>query len=710
MVPTKLTFLFAVLALVGRAAPVGAQFVVDNSNLPSGSNNNSTTENVDFGDVDLDGDWDCAMADGGDDGNDQNRIWINQGNLQGGSVGNFQDETAARFPSVLDDSRDIEFADIDNDSDLDIYISNTAQITNQGNRWWVNLGAKQGGTMGFYNDETSTRWVGLGGAGSSIAPSQVLPLNTFIDWSCDCDFGDLDNDGDLDLVHSSYGGSFGGSVPTRLFLNDGDGHFSEFNPSGFQLTGPTISNGNPGLWCEGTQQADTTNSTGVNCDIASSALDIDVADIDGDFDLDILHGARNEAPRMFANRLDSSSLAPANGGALLFRDVTGAAFAPGYFAGTFGHYEQEMGDMDGDGDVDLYGLNWQTNFGFDDVVMENIGGFFSNQVVLGGSSDDDNEGDFIDYDNDGDLDLWVANFSGGDKLYRNNNNGGSSFSYTQVSAPFFSAVSLDADVCDTDNDGDYDVLVAEDNFQANTFCRNTTGVVDTHAPYIPAVEKLTNRPAEQAGAPIRAQVYDNAPYYITWYNPTEIQVTVDGCDLPAIPARSSAGQIFRAVMPGNLVGNVSYKWSSHDEYGNTGTSASSAYISSYGGPSFATTYGTGTNGSLGEPTISAISVPYVDSTLYLSTGNSAPGTPVLIYVTGSALPVPFQLGNILLANVGGPIFLSEAAVSNANGCATVAIPIPDSVSAGLQIFAQGFALGGVVDLLASTKGLQVTLQ
>ncbi|MCZ6597890.1 MAG: hypothetical protein O7B99_09650, partial [Planctomycetota bacterium] len=83
----------ALLALVGLAAATAAQnFVVDSSVVPSGLGINNT-ENVDFGDVDLDGDWDAVLADGGDTGNDQNRIWINQGGLQAGTIGFFSDET-----------------------------------------------------------------------------------------------------------------------------------------------------------------------------------------------------------------------------------------------------------------------------------------------------------------------------------------------------------------------------------------------------------------------------------------------------------------------------------------------------------------------------------------------------------------------------------------------------------------------------------------
>ena len=63
-----------------------AQYVVDSAKLPSGPGINSRSENIDFGDIDLDGDWDIAVADGGDGGNDQNRAWINFGGLQGGTL------------------------------------------------------------------------------------------------------------------------------------------------------------------------------------------------------------------------------------------------------------------------------------------------------------------------------------------------------------------------------------------------------------------------------------------------------------------------------------------------------------------------------------------------------------------------------------------------------------------------------------------------
>jgi len=557
--------LLGLLALGGSAS--AQQLPRNTTDIP---NNTGYTENVDFADIDLDGDWDAALAEGGDNGNDQNNLWRNNGFAQGGTVGVFTDVTAAQFPAQVDQSRDIEFVDFDADGDHDIYVSNTSQLSNQGNKWWTNMGGAQGGTTGFYQDQTAARWTGLGAAGSSIAPSQLI-AGSFIDFSCDCDFGDMDNDGDLDLAHSSYGGAFGGNVPTRLFLNNGAGLFTEFNPSGFQLTGQTIAAGNPGLWCQGTQSANTTNATGTNCDIASSALDLDYGDIDGDFDLDILHGARQEVPRMFQNRFAEG------GGVLAYRDVSGSAFPAGYSTGN-GHYEQEMGDQDGDGDIDIYGLNWLAAFGFDDIVLKNNGsGVFGSQATLSGSSADDNEGDYFDYNNDGDLDLFIANFSGQEKVYSNNGTGAYSLVATGTAIPSDSTTTLDADCADVDNDGDVDVFVANDANQNEWYLKNSTTSNDTFAPTIPRLEQAPNRTAGASPTVVRFWSNDNQAYYVQAYYTARVDVSVNGGPVTSYSAKTQWGQQFRVEIPGALVGTITYQAFVTDRDGNTGSSAVKTY-------------------------------------------------------------------------------------------------------------------------------------
>ena len=82
---------------------------------------------------------------------------------------------------------------------------------------------------------------------------------------------------------------------------------------------------------------------------------------------------------------------------------------------------------------------------------------------------------------------------------------------------------------------------------------------------------------------IRAQVYDNAPYYITWYNETTLNYTVDGGPTSAVPMTSSGGQIFRGELPGMLNGHIMYWVSSEDEYGNQGSSSPRSFNSTSGG-------------------------------------------------------------------------------------------------------------------------------
>jgi hypothetical protein len=634
--------------------PLSAQvFVKAPGQIPAGAPfNASRTENVDFGDVDLDGDFDVAMADGGDCCNDQNRLWVNQGGAQGGTIGFFEDETAAQCPNVADQSRDVEFADFDGDGDLDLCTANTSQTVSQTNRFWCNQGGLQAGTVGFYADETQARWVGLALPASSIAASQLLPGGGYIDYSCDSDFADLDDDGDLDLVQSSYGGAFGGQVPTRLFLNDGAGFFGEHNPSGFKLTGQTLPTGSPALWAEGTQLANTLESGGANADIATTALDIELGDVDGDWDVDILHGARQEPPRMFQSRLSET-------GVVIWRDVTGSAFAPGYSSGN-GHYEQEFGDFDDDDDLDILGVNWFNNF--EDDTLRNSGGFFAEVTKLPGSVADDNEGDFGDYDNDGDLDLYIASWSGQDKLYRNElaQTGAPSFVPAQAELPTLTQVSLDADWGDIDGDGDSDVLVATNNNAPNELLLNTSEVPDTHAPRAVRLEQAPDRSSSAVPTFVRAHLYDNAPYYATWYADVVLDFRVDGGPWYTLPMPCVGGQLFRGEISGALIGTIEYRVRAADLSGNVGLSQVQSFTALDGGCNGSiTTYCTAKPTSLPgcSPSFYLNGVPSASAkTAFTVNVNSVPGgnPGLFLYTTNGAAATPIQTAFGFLCIQSGP--------------------------------------------------------
>ncbi len=663
------------------------------------------TQGIDLGDVDLDGDWDVGLAEAS---GENNRIWINQGGLQLGTLGFFADETALRLPSINDDSRDVDFADIDGDADPDWYTSNTSDVSANGDRWLINTGGIQPGVLGFYVEETAQRWVGLGSPPSSLAPSTLFS-GTFLDWAEDSAFGDLDNDGDLDLFHSSAGGHLSGMVPSRVFLNDGHGYFEEFNPSGFSLPGSSIPSGSPGLWCEGTQQSNTLDASGAFCDIACSALDVDLGDADGDYDLDILHGALFETTRLFANRLDGSPLAPALSTGLGFRDVTGLAFPVPHTVGQ-GHYEEELGDLDGDADLDVLGVDWNV-FGFnvESVLWRNAGaGSFGEPTGLMDFDTEEHDGDFVDCENDGDLDLYMSSFGAQDHLYRNDTAAAGALQFVLASLPPTTG-GPDVDVCDTDGDGDYDVLVGG---APDVFLRNVTQVPDSSAPRVTHPQPVADHAASPGFLPLRTHVYDNAPDYLTRHDQTRLQVAVGSLALPEIPARPSGGQVFRAEMPANLVGTVAYRFASTDEHGNTGVSAVQTYAGSYAS-AFQTSYGSGTSGLAGgEPVLNALSVPFALSTFHLGLASGAPsGTPAVLALASHPLIPGVDLPGLLLLNLGGTPLLVATLDLGFNGGAVLALPLA-AIPPGVHAFAQGFVLdptaGGA--LFASSKGLELVTQ
>jgi hypothetical protein len=668
---TVRVFGVAAAATLCAQAPAAAQALKNTpTQIPQGSpNNNSFTENIDFADADLDGDFDAILADGGDCCNDQNRIWMNQGGAQAGTLGFFADETATRFPAVLDDSRDVDFVDVDGDGDQDIYVSNTAQITNQTNRFLVNMGGIQAGTAGFFQDQTAAHWINLGindgsTTFSSISPSLVLGSGGFIDWSCDCVFGDLDNDGDIDLVHTTYGGSFAGGVPSRIFLNNGNGGYEEHNPGHAQLAGQGIPNGTPALWAEGLFQNGTTNATGAFADIADTPLGVEIGDFDADFDIDILQGARNEYPRVYINRLQQT------GGTLIWRDQTETALASKATGG--GNYEQEMGDFDNDGDLDIYGLNWS---GLSDIVAKNNGnGTFAAASTLPGSGSDDNEGDFFDYNNDGNLDIFVTNFSGQDRLYRNDGPPNYTFTLTVGELSSYSNTGLGSDASDVDLDGDYDFLVGNDGGQANVFLLNTTQVADTHAPKLQHLEQAPDRFPSAVPTVVRVAVHDNSSWNIAQFNTTTLEYRINGGPINVAPMVYAGGNVFRGEIDGSISGVVSYQARSEDEHGNSGLSTTLAYTS--GACSGATaTYCTAKPSSLpgctavigfsGTPSLSA------GSGFVVSAG-PAPGGNVglFLYTTQGQAAVPANLpfGFLCIKSPGFFRFASQAGGGTSGVC------------------------------------------
>lgn len=150
------------------------------------------TRDMEVGDLTGNGFPDIVVA----NENDDNRILFNNGS------GIYLDQTGSRLPliSAIEETREVELADIDGDGDLDIYFSNV-RIFESGadpqDRLLINNG------QGVFSDVTSSQ----------------LPQKTTN--TLDTDFMDIDGDGDLDILT----GNFNGGV--QVFLNNGAGTFTD---------------------------------------------------------------------------------------------------------------------------------------------------------------------------------------------------------------------------------------------------------------------------------------------------------------------------------------------------------------------------------------------------------------------------------------------------------------------------------------------------
>ncbi|RKU13604.1 hypothetical protein C6502_04365 [Candidatus Poribacteria bacterium] len=290
---------------------------------------------------------------------------------------------------------------------------------------------------------------------ANIAPH--LGLDTF-DLSGGAIVDDFDNDNYLDIVVSTWDPA--GQI--HFFRNNRDGTFSEQ-----------------------TEQAELAGLYG--------GLNLIQADYDNDDDVDILvlRGAWLEAAGQHPNSLLR------NNGYGTFTDVT---FDAGLGEVHYPTQTASWGDYDNDGNLDLYIGNESTetfnapcqlfrNNGdgtFSDVAaeagVENYG--FTKSVIWG------------DYNGDRFLDLYVSNFKGANRLYRNNGNG----TFTDVAEQLnvdLPMRSFPAWFWDFNNDGVLDLFASAYSAGISHLAANALGIAIGTPPSTAGPESRTsyhNRP------------------------------------------------------------------------------------------------------------------------------------------------------------------------------------------------------------------------
>ena len=181
-------------------------------------------------------------------------------------------------------------------------------------------------------------------------------------------------------------------------------------------------------------------------------------------------------PRLYEGELD---ILYHNNGDGTFTDTTESA---GFSEATGRGLALAWGDYDDDGDMDVYIANdADQNF----LYRNNGDGTFTDVSLTAGvglSEDGEAENgmgvDFGDYDNDGRLDLIVTNFQGQtNTLYHNEGNGlFSDVSYASkigtMSLPY---LAWGVSFCDYDNDGYQDLFIANGHLDENVQAFNPTG-------------------------------------------------------------------------------------------------------------------------------------------------------------------------------------------------------------------------------------------
>ncbi len=351
--------------------------------------------------------------------------------IPGGSL-KFREVTVEAGVGSVSYGMGVAVGDYDNDGDPDLYLTNYGPNLLYGNN----------------GDATFTPMKGMGAEDSR--------------WTTSASFLDYDRDGDLDLFVTNYGNfTVKGNNPchNKMGLRDYCG------PSGYRPIPDRLFRNE-----RGRQFVDVTEDAGLGAAFGTG-LGVICADFNGDGWTDIYVANDRTPNQLWLNRGNGS-----------FEEA-------GLFSGTAfnvdGHAEASMGvtaaDFNNDGSEDLFmtHLTEETHT----LYLNDGAGGFSDQTSRFGLTRVENYTGFgtqwFDYDNDGHLDLFMANgavrmtrlaepadyaYDQINQLFHNEGDGDYRETTAEAGAALqLSEVSRGAAFGDIDNDGDVDILVTNNN-------------------------------------------------------------------------------------------------------------------------------------------------------------------------------------------------------------------------------------------------------
>jgi hypothetical protein len=335
-------------------------------------------------DADGDGDLDLLIA----KEFAQNVLLLNDG------TGRMTVAPPGTLPAAMHDSEDVAVADYDRDGDLDAVV---AAEDDRASEFYDNAGAGVFTDAGsllpargisnsviaadvdgdgdadlvFGNDGQDFLFINTGGRFSDQTRRRLPADDTRTQ---DMEAGDVDGDGDLDLV---VGNAEGGN---RLLLNDGRGFFSAAAAGRLPLHAA-----------------------------AEETREADLADVDGDGDLDLYF-----ANVAFVPGADPQDRLLINDGRGYFADQTAARLQSEKSLTV----DAEFMDVDHDGDLDLVTTQFLDAKPYRAALNDGAGVFTeaTGSVLPSGLKGEGIDAEVADFDGDGRLDIYFCSYRGSDSM------------------------------------------------------------------------------------------------------------------------------------------------------------------------------------------------------------------------------------------------------------------------------------------------------